>query len=681
MSKHKHTTLVCALIIFTMLLSTAGLMALAGNGVQIVSRQPEYASSLFSTDRVHTIDILADKDDWDTMISNAQAEEYIQASVVIDGETVRGIAIRPKGNSSLSMIRSAESDRYSFKIEFDHYSDSISYHGLDKLVLNNVAQDNTYMKDYVSYQMMNAMGADAPLSSFIWVKINGEDWGLYLAVEGVEEAFTSRVYGNDPVELYKPDSMDIGGGFARERDAGGFPAGLPEGMDAVRIPRDGQAPAFPAGERPAFGNMPDMGAIGRVGQANGPGGRFGGMGGTQTSLVYTDDDPESYSVIFDNAVFNASQADKTRLISSLKHLNEGTDIGEVVDVEKVIRYFVVHNFVLNSDSYTGSLIHNYYLSEIDGQLSMIAWDYNLAFGGMGGFGGAGNRMPGNAAQSEPSGDNAETMVNYPIDSPMLSGTVNDKPMIAWIFSSEKYLARYHEVFAEYMTYFNSGEFTKMFDNAVELTSPYVEKDPTAFCTFEEFIKGSGELREFCLLRAESITGQLNGDIARTSEAQTASGNAGFIDASGVDIQSMGSNSMGFSRARNMQFPMGGRDWMQDPADPSQSAGSTGTEATSGNGSALSQTDGAAPALGSESPADIQSTLPSGNGFPVPGANNEIQGVVNNIPQGVGDSATVDAQDKDEIASSYTYPANLVYLGSSMAVLMAGIVIAKKKRII
>lgn len=681
MSKHKYTTWVCVLIILTMLLSTAGLMAFAGNGVQIVSRQPEYASSLFSTDRVHTIDILADKDDWDTMISNAQAEEYIQASVVIDGETVRGIAIRPKGNSSLSMIHNAESDRYSFKIEFDHYSDSISYHGLDKLVLNNVAQDNTYMKDYVSYQMMNAMGADAPLSSFIWVKINGEDWGLYLAVEGVEEAFASRVYGNDPVELYKPDSMDIGGGFARDRDAEGLPAGFPEGMDAARMPRDGQAPAFPDGERPAFGNMPDMGAMERMGQADGPGGRFGGMGGTQTSLVYTDDDPESYSVIFDNAVFNASQADKSRLISSLRQLNEGTDISEIVDVEEVIRYFVVHNFVLNSDSYTGSLTHNYYLAENEGLLSMIAWDYNLAFGGMGGFGGAGNRMPGNAAQSEPSGDNAEAMVNYPIDSPMLSGTVNDKPMIAWIFSSEEFLARYHEVFAEYMTYFNSGEFAEMFDNAVGLISPYVEKDPTAFCTFEEFIKGSGELREFCLLRAESITGQLNGDIARTSEAQTASGNAGFIDASGVDIQSMGSNSMGFSRARNMQFPMGGRNWMRDPADLSQSAESTGTEASSGNGTALPQAKSTAPAAGNEFPTGIASAIPSGAGFPVSEPNNTDQSGANAIPQGLGNTTIADVQANEVITSSYTDPGNLVYLGSSMAVLMAGIVMAKKKRII
>lgn len=44
--------------------------------------------------------------------------------------------------------------------------------------------------------------------------IDGEDWGLYLAVEGVEESFLLRNYGTDYGELYKPDSMEMGGAAA-----------------------------------------------------------------------------------------------------------------------------------------------------------------------------------------------------------------------------------------------------------------------------------------------------------------------------------------------------------------------------------------------------------------------------------------------------------------------------------
>ncbi len=534
MSKHKYTTAVCMAILIAMLTLTVAFMYSPRWGITAAHTQPEYADKLFSTDKVHTIDIVVKDSDWEDMLANAQAEEYIQASVVLDGETVSSVGIRPKGNSSLAMIASAESDRYSFKIEFDHFSESISYYGLDKVALNNITQDNTYMKDYITYQMMNEMGADAPLSSFIWVTVNGEDWGLYLAVEGIEESFAQRVYGNDFGEIYKPDTMDMndGGRFGGERDEGGFP-------------QDGQTPDF-GGENGKMPQRPDMG------------GRFGGGA---TSLIYSDEDPDSYSAIFDNAAFDTSEADKKRLIESLKQLNTGENIEKVVDVGEVIRYFVVHNFVLNSDSYTGSMTHNYYLAENDGKLSMIAWDYNLAFGGMGGFGGGIGRISGgeNNEQAETTIDTATTLVNYPIDTPMLAGSTNEKPMIAWIFNNEEYIAKYHEVFDEYMEYFDSGKFAGMYDNAILLISRYVEKDPSAFCTYEDFQKGSTALREFCLLRARSISGQLDGTIASTSDEQTTANNAGFVDASSIDIESMGSNSMGFGRARARQFPVTGKN--------------------------------------------------------------------------------------------------------------------------
>lgn len=521
MSKHKHTTLFSMVIVAVTIMITIAFLAGPHWGLEAAHSEPAYATKLFDTGKVHTIDIVAEEADWEEMLANAEAEEYIQRSVVIDGDYVKGVGIRPKGNSSLSMVAKSDSDRYSFKIEFDQYENGKNYLGLDKLVLNNIVQDNTYMKDYTAYQMMNAMGADAPLSSFIWVTVNGEDWGLYLAVEGVEESFAQRVYGNNYGQIYKPDTMDMNN---VEKDNGdGF-----TNFDDSERPNfgDREMPDFVGREMPDFdGEMPDPGK-----EIRGFGGKgFGDMGNGATSLIYIDDNPDSYSAIFDNSKFKPSEAEKKRLIASLKQLNEGENIEEVVDVDEVIRYFVAHNFALNSDSYTGNLVHNYYLAENDGRLSMIAWDYNLAFGGM--------------------GNSARSLVNYPIDSPMLAGTVDDKPMIAWIFDNEEYLAKYHEIFSEFMAYFDNGEFIQMYDSAMEIISPYVGKDPTAFCTYEEFQKGSSTLREFCLLRAESIKAQLGGIISSTQEGQADSGNAGFINDSNIDLQSMGSNSMGFDRAR------------------------------------------------------------------------------------------------------------------------------------
>ena len=47
---------------------------------------------------------------------------------------------------------------------------------------------------------------------------------------------------------------------------------------------------------------------------------------------------------------------------------------------QVLRYFTVQVFVMNWDSYLGHTGHNYFLYEENGILSILPWDYNLAFG-------------------------------------------------------------------------------------------------------------------------------------------------------------------------------------------------------------------------------------------------------------------------------------------------------------
>jgi spore coat protein CotH len=167
MAKHRLSGWVTVIVLILTLAATVLFMSGEALGMVPGNAAPKYAEVLFSTDKVHTIDIIVDEADWSEMIANATAEAYIECSVVIDGEAVKGVGIRPKGNSSLATIASSDSDRYSFKVEFDHYESGKTFYGLDKLALNNIAQDSTYMKDYVTYQMMNDFGAASPLSSFV----------------------------------------------------------------------------------------------------------------------------------------------------------------------------------------------------------------------------------------------------------------------------------------------------------------------------------------------------------------------------------------------------------------------------------------------------------------------------------------------------------------------------------
>lgn len=526
MSTHKYVDKLCAAALVLCLLLTFGFMNGEALGIRPAASVMGYETRLFDTEQVHTIDIVMD--DWDGFLETCENEEYAQCAVVIDGEAYQNTAIRAKGNTSLTMVSSMDSDRYSFKLEFDHYDSGRTYYGLDKLSLNNIIQDTTYMKDYLTYQMMGAFGVDAPLCSYVYITVNGQDWGLYLAVEGVEDGFLRRNYGNDSGELYKPDSMSFGGGRGNGREF--------DMKNVMDFSENGSFPSPP--EAQPFDSTQNTSESERH-RGGGPG---GGMGSDDVKLRYIDDDPDSYSNIFQNAKTDITKADQARLIASLKALSEGESLEGVLDIDKVLRYFVVHNFVRNGDSYTGSMVHNYYLYEEEGRLSMIPWDYNLAYG----------TFQGGDAGSE---------VNAPIDTPVSGG--DSRPMVDWIFDSQEYTALYHQYFQEFL---ETVDTAGLIDTAVELIAPYVEKDPTRFYTYEEFETGVETLRTFCRLRAESIAGQLAGTIPSTEDGQAADASA-LVDASSITLSDMGTMDRGGFGGGERPSPPGGSPEQPD-AQPS-----------------------------------------------------------------------------------------------------------------
>lgn len=537
MSTHKYIDGICAAGMVLALVIAFLLINAAASGIWEVSAPMGYESRLFDASRVHTIDIVMDG--WDSFIEECENEEYAAATAVIDGESFQNVGIRAKGNTSLRTVSEMGSDRYSFKIEFDQYDDAKNYYGLDKLSLNNLIQDTTYMKDYLTYRLMGSFGVDAPLCSYVFITVNGEDWGLYLAVEGVEESFLQRNYGSSYGNLYKPDSTGFGGGRGngKEFDMGNWE----ERPDDDKRQENGQNRRNRTGEddadRPDNAPWPGNGGKPETGEGVGGSGRFavpdgefrsgGGMGSDDVKLKYIGDDPDSYSNIFQNAKTDIGSADKKRLIESLKKLSGKEEIEPAVDVDKVIRYFTVHNFVVNGDSYTGQIVHNYYLYEEDGRLSMIPWDYNLAFGTF-------------------QGNDAQKAVNDPIDTPLSVSSGEERPMFDWIFSKDEYTELYHQYLAEFI---QDTDIEGLIDRTEKMIASYVEKDSGTFYSYEEFEAGVAALREFCSLRAESIRGQLNGTVPSTAEGQAANPSS-LISCPYLTLSDMGTMDDGKRMNRN-----------------------------------------------------------------------------------------------------------------------------------
>ena len=435
------------------------LLGLAGKAGAILpaGENPGYVSRLFDGSRVHRVDIQVE--DWEAFLASAPEEEYIPATVEIDGEAFRQVGLRAKGNNSLRLTAEYGLSRYSLKLEFDHYTDG-SYHGLDKLSLDASFQDNSYLKTWLAFDIMEFLGVPTPLRSFVWVTVNSQPWGLFLAVEEPEEAFARRNFGANHGQLYKPDYRSLA-----EENA-------------------------------------------------------------DVHLRYTTDEPEDYPGIFENAKLDPSAADQQRLVDSLKTLDSGQRLEEAVDVDEVLRYFVGQVFVMNWDSYLGHTGHNYLLYEEEGKLSMLPWDYNLAFGTYA------------LGMTDPITD-PNVLLNYPILTPAPGEHMTKRPLYHQLMQVEEYFQQYQAYFRWFLAeYVESGELSAALWQTAELIAPYVEADPTAFCSYEDHRLAVETLEQVCLLRAESARGQLEGRYPATLAQQTQRPGEG-VDASHVDLRHLG----------------------------------------------------------------------------------------------------------------------------------------------
>ena len=560
-----------------------------------------YAEKL-SEKNVMEINIVSDE--WDYLMQNAISKPWVSCDIEIDGELFENVGIKTKGNTSLSQIAQTDTERYSLKIKFDKYVDGQSYYGLDKLALNNIYSDNTYLKEYISYDLFRFMEVPSSLCKFTKITVNGEYYGFYIAIEDPDDSFIERNYGEDnSIKAYKPEAMDMNGNGRMNdmpndnmqnsdmfssmltiTDKNGNEVNISEIIEDITkiksftlsdrteimlnnsdmrelmqidftevisvTDSDGNTVdlseytiVFDSFDNREFsemrggrnfsqnGDMPDDMEFSQNGDMpempNGENGsKFGGMDGGRNgvNLVYSDDEFSSYSNIFDNNITKINDTDKTRLIASLKGISEGENLENYINIDEVLRYTACNVFLTNLDSYFGTLCHNYILMEDDGILSMIPWDYNLAFGT-------------NECK------NSSEAVNYAIDTVFSGVTAEERPIISKLLENEEYFQKYHEYLQKICTeYVQSGLFEQKIDEMANIIDDYVKQDTTAFCTYEEYQEGVTALKLFGKLRAESVLGQLNGSIPSTAEEQNHS--TTLIDTSGLSLEALGGMNQG-----------------------------------------------------------------------------------------------------------------------------------------
>lgn len=409
------------------------------------SQTPEYMVKIFDKNQIIDINIFIDKEKWTEMLENATAQEYYTCNVSVNSKKYYNVGIRTKGNASLSMIRSSsQPQRYSFKLDFGEYVKDQTLFGLQKIALNNMIGDASYMKEYMSYEMFSALGVPVPGYAYASISVNGEPWGFYIANEDIDDTFVERYYDDlSKVNVYKPETMEMNG-------------------------EDGQQP-----------------------------GGFGRNGSTGTNLVYTDDNLSSYSGIFDYTLFETTgDDDKMKAIEMMKSLSTLSDIEKHINTEEVLKYFAVNTFLVNLDSYAGSMKHNYYLLENDGLFEILPWDLHLSFG---------------AFQMQ----QTSRVINFPIDAPV-TDSMQNSPLISKLLEVDKYKTMYHSYLQKLIQEFiDSGKYYERIKQVSSMIDSYVKNDSMAFYTYEEYQSALENMIIYGKDRTLSIKAQLEGSQPST----------------------------------------------------------------------------------------------------------------------------------------------------------------------
>ena len=131
------------------------------------------------------------------------------------------------------------------------------------------------------------------------------------------------------------------------------------------------------------------------------------------------------------------------------------------------------------------------------------------------------------------------LLNWPVNTPAPGEVMLKRPLFHNLMKNRAYFAQYHAYFDQLLTeYFENGRYEAVIRQTQALIAPYVQADPTAFCSYADHLLAAETLVDICRLRAQSIRGQLAGTYPATLAQQAEAPGAG-VDASSIQISALG----------------------------------------------------------------------------------------------------------------------------------------------
>jgi spore coat protein CotH len=382
------------------------------------------------------IKLYFEQDDWVERLEEMKKGEggRIEARLLIDGEEYEEVGARFKGNSSFNRASRSESSKLPWNIKLNHRQKKQSLpDGQQKIKLANVFGDPSFLREILAYDLARQY-MPAPQANFAKVFVNDEYVGLYSNTEAVDEAFLESRFDEKKGVLFKCDPQDW------EEES-------PEKCKE----------------------------------------------GEYSSLAFLGTDSVCYYPYYELK----SKTGWKELIQLARALEKEKGIEDWINVDMTLWMHAFNNAIVNLDSYSGLLCHNYYLyRDATGRFYPLIWDLNLAFGGF--------RRDGAKKGSL----SVQEMMEM---SPFLHFRNEKRPLISKLLANPRYRKWYvAHLRTIYEENFANGKLLEQARDLEQFVRYYVQTDKNQLYSFEDFQKNFNETIQVDGLQVAGLTELIKG---------------------------------------------------------------------------------------------------------------------------------------------------------------------------
>ncbi|WP_259016307.1 CotH kinase family protein [Emticicia fluvialis] len=169
---------------------------------------------VYNQEKVRTYELMIKPEDLAKIDANPAAEEYVEAALIFEGDTISPVGVRYKG--SIGAFAGCLSDpdwgypsgwkiceKLSMQVKINWNDRKERFFDLNKLQFHSQNYDKSQLRERLSYWLFAEMGVPAPRSVHARLIINKKYSGLYGLTEEIDNRFAEYFYKEGKGNVYK----------------------------------------------------------------------------------------------------------------------------------------------------------------------------------------------------------------------------------------------------------------------------------------------------------------------------------------------------------------------------------------------------------------------------------------------------------------------------------------------